>query len=154
MRTQLKLIMVVFTTLTVTSCMSTSKFAKLSEQKDGVLMLSKNVTPEAMLNACEYALSKAGLKIVNKEKKSEDHYVLFAKLGSSMQSWGQHAKIIIIRAPSNERVDARYFSMKRMSMNRTEDLNAIRNNIETYAETYITALKEGIDIKSIEKKKK
>lgn len=139
--------------LTAVSCMSTSKFARQAEDKEGYTIISDKVTPEVMLSACEYGLNKAGLKLLSKEKTGEGRYTLYAVLGNSMQGWGQNVRITIIPSPSEEgRTTAKYYSMRRIQRNVTENLSAIENNVETYAETYLTAWKEGIDINAIQKK--
>jgi len=142
--------------ITMVSCKSTAKFVSQSKNQTGFELLSDYCSLEVMNNACLYAIQKSGLSFDYSEKQNDSTLVLYATMGSTMQSWGQHVKMTLKeRIISGKSVtEAYYFSAARISANITEDMNAIRRNIKIYAENYIEAEKEGIDMSKFKSGKK
>ena len=101
-----------------------------------------------MIDACKYGIKKSGLTVEREVKINESTSIIYATLGSSMQSWGQHVKISIVetKGQGKQITQAYYTSKARISMNVTEAIRPIQDNIHTYAENYLDAAKEGIDM--------
>jgi len=138
------------------SCASTSSYIRKTKNVRGNTFLSTEQGNRALINACKYGIKKAGLTLDKEVITMDSTVMLYSTLGSSMQSWGQHVKITIVgghKASEKQTANSYYTSSARVSMNITEDLNAIRRNIETYAKNYLTAVTEGLDMTKFNQKK-
>jgi hypothetical protein len=137
------------------SCASTSSYIRQTKNVRGNTFLITDAGNQAMIDACKYGIKKAGLTLDKEIVINDSIVMLYSTLKASMQSWGQHVKITIIgggNLSEKQTANSYYISSARVSMNVTEDLQAIRRNIETYAKNYLTAVKEGLDMTKFQPK--
>ena len=103
--------------------------------------VSFNVEAKLMKKAATQSLTDNGFKIEEKGPYGKNRWQVTGFLGSSMQSWGQYLRIVVLPV-SNESSQAYVYNAARISMNVTEPIQVMRTAVIESMKAHALALEE------------
>jgi len=148
MKKKLIIVLTVAVTSLCFSCATSEKFAKQTQSNKGTLFMSAKLDLPVMAEAVKYGFKRQNVAFEKEEKINSNATIILGTLKSSMNDWGQHIKVTIVKEGGTTNIY--YYSKKRIEGNVSANLESLRNNIRIYMSHYIEYAKEGIDLYSQE----
>ncbi len=109
------------------ACAGTEKIRNVSlTSKDEEIALDASYDDSK--GACRKAMQRTGFTVVEEREVDRDTWLIVGDLGAGLKSWGQFARIVVVRDRPNV-THALVLSVKKIDMNRSEDLEGVRRRL-------------------------